>query len=147
MGFKFRYEALLNYRRHLKEKAELVLAEAQRQLRRNRDKMEEYRNAVIEANERFESDLRNKISSDHVRNYSSYVAALKIKMEFQKIEIANSEKIVAEKMKILLEKTRQYNVFEKLKERDQEKWRLSQNIMERKEMNETALVRHGKEFL
>lgn len=147
MGFKFRYEALLNYRRHLKEKAELVLAAAQRQLRRNRDKMEEYRNAVIEANERFESDLRNKISSDHVRNYSSYVAALKIKMEFQKIEIANSEKIVAEKMKILLEKTRQYNVFEKLKERDQEKWRLSQNIMERKEMNETALVRHGKEFL
>jgi flagellar FliJ protein len=147
MGFKFKYETLLNYREHLKEKAEIALAAAQRQLRKNRDLLEEYSNAVIEANERLESGLRNRISSNYIRNYSSYVAALKMRMEFQTIEIANSEKTVAEKMKILLEKTRQCNIFEKLKEREQEKWRQSQNITERKEMNETALLRHGKEFL
>ncbi len=147
MGFKFKYEALLKYREHLREKAEIALAAAQRELNKNRELMEEYKNAIIEANDNLGSNLRNKISSNYLLNHSSYISALKLKIEYQKVEIAKWEKIVAAKLKILLEKTRECNVFEKLKERDREKWQQNQNIMERKEMNEAALLRFGKEFL
>lgn len=147
MGFKFRYEALLSYREHLREKAEIAFAAAQKQLRENRELMEEYRNSLTETDRVLESGLRNRISSGHIQNCSSYMASVRLRMEYLSIEIAGSEKNAAAKMKNLISAAKDCNVIKKLKERDQEKWRQNQNILERNEMNETALLRHGKEFL
>lgn len=147
MGFRFKYEALLKYRMHLRERAEIALGAAQKELRQNREMMDEYKNSIIEVNERLGESLKNGVSSDHIRNYSSYVTILKVRMEQQAALIAKSEKKVAEKMKELLDRTMQCNVFEKLKERDLGKWQQDQNIIEQGKMNEAALLRYGKEFL
>ena len=82
-----------------------------------------------------------------MKNHSEYISALKYKIGAQEIEIVRSEKVVREKLEILLTKTKQYKVIERLKERDFQRWNQHQNLLEQKEMNETAVIRHGKEFM
>ena len=147
MGFTFRYETLLSYRQHLKEKAEIELSVARRRLKQCLEIMEEYRDDLQKTNMALGSSLKVKIPSSILKNHSDYIVALKTKIELQEIEIARSEKVVAEKLENLLAKTKQYKVFERLKEKDYEKWNHHQYLMEQKEMNEVAVLRHGKEFL
>jgi flagellar protein FliJ len=147
VGFKFRYETLLFYRGHLKEKAEIELSLTQRKLRRCRELLEESRDSLRRTNNDLGQGLKAKIPSHTLKNYSGYIEALKTKMEMQETDIAESEKIVAEKLKHLVEKTKQYKIFERLKERDFQKWTQRQHLIDQKELSEAALLRHGKEFL
>ena len=147
MGFKFRYEALLSYREHLKEKAETDLSLAQRQLRKDRELLEEHKRNMIQTNASFLESLKKKASSGFIKNYSDYIFTLEKGIEAQTEKINESEKIVKEKLDILLLKTKQYKVFEQLKERDFQLWSQQQNLLEQKEISETTLLRYGKEFL
>ena len=147
LGFKFRYEALLSYKGHLKEKAEVELSLAQRRLRQCRELLEKYHNSLEQTNKDFAVSIKKKVSSGELKNYSDYALALEMKIENQRIEIAESEKIVNKKLGILLEKTKQYKVFERLKERDYQKWIQQQNLMEQKQISEVTLIRFGKKFL
>ena len=146
MGFKFRYEALLSYRRHLKEKAEIALSLSQRDLKQSRDSLEDYRSNLQQANRHLDTDLKNRMSSRDLRNYSDYITGLSGKIETRGLDMAEREKIVQVKMDILLEKTKQYKAVEMLKEKDLKKWNYQQQRMERKMMDEIAIIRHGKEF-
>ena len=147
MGFKFRYEALLSYRQHIKEKAEIELSHAQRQLNQCRELLKNYRESLWLTNQDLGSNLKAKMPSHILKNHSDYITALKINIEAQKIEIERAEKFVAEKLENLLAKTKQYKVIERLKERDFLKWNHQQNLMEQKEISEMAVLRYGKEFL
>ena len=144
MRFKFRYETLLSYQEHLKEKAAVELSKAQSKLRCSLDLMVEYRESQAQTNNDLEAGLRTKISSHLLINYSEYIAVLDMKIEKQMLEIALLEKAVAEKLENLQAKTKKYKVFERLKERDLKKWNQRQCLMEQKETSEVALLRHGK---
>ena len=146
MGFKFRYEALLSYRRHLKEKAEIELSLVQRRLKQSRDSLANGRSNLQQANRYLGANLKKRISSLDLKNHSDYIAGLKVKIGAQEIEVVEIEKIVRIKLDILLEKTKEYKAVEKLKERDIKKWNYQQHLMEQKIMNEVAVIRHGKEF-
>lgn len=147
MGFKFRYEALLSYRLHIKEKAEIELSHAQRQLNQCRELLKNYKESLWLANQDLGSNLKAKIPSHVLKNHSDYITALKINIEAQKIEMDRVEKFAAEKLENLLAKTKQYKVIEGLKERDFLKWNHQQHLMEQKEISEMAVLRYGKEFL
>lgn len=144
MRFKFRYDSLLSYRGHLKEKAALELSQAQHKLRKGLDLMKEYRESHAQTSNDLEAGLRTKISSHLLSNYSEYLAALDLKIERQMIEIASLEKVVGEKLENLQIKTRQYKVFDRLRERDLKEWNQQQHLLEQKEISEVALIRHGK---
>jgi flagellar FliJ protein len=144
MAFKFRYETLLSYRGHLKEKAAIELSRAQRELKNSLNLMEEYRKSHLQTKNDLETGLRIKISSHLLINYSEYIAALDIKIEKQMVEIALLEKDVAKKLEDLQAKAKKHKVFERLKERDLKKWNQRQSLIEQKEISEVALLRHGK---
>ncbi len=146
MGFKFRYEALLSYRQHLKEKAEIELALAQRRLRQCRELLVEYQEDLSLTNRTFTGNLKKKIHSGVLINHIYYVVALNRRIENQKIEITESEKVVREKLDILLTKTKQFKIFERLKEKDFQKWNQRQHQIEQKAISEAALLRYGREF-
>ena len=101
----------------------------------------------MQADQDLRAGLKEKISSHMLRNHSEYIIAINGKIEAQEDEVAGSEKVVKEKLKTLLTKTKQYKVIERLKERDFQKWNYHQHLMEQKEMSEMAVIRHGKEFL
>jgi flagellar protein FliJ len=147
LKFKFRYESLLSYREHLKEKAAIELARAQNRIREIDETIKTIKEELERSNDTIEKRMRETVSSNEVINHSEFINALLIKVEIKKMERIRAEQFLIQKRKNLLEKTRQYKVFEKLKERDLEKWHQDQNQLELKEINETALIRHGKSFL
>ncbi|MGD9156982.1 MAG: flagellar export protein FliJ [Desulfobacteraceae bacterium] len=147
MKFKFRYESILTYREHLKEKAAIEFAKAQSAVRKINDQIIACRDEITKANDDLEKNMRNIMSSNDIINHSEFKNALLIRIEMKKIERLKAEQAVFEKRKNLLEKSRQCKVFEKLKERDFEKWHHDQNQLELKEINEAAVIRHGKSFL
>ncbi len=147
MAFAFRYEALLFYKQHLKEKAEIELSLSQRRLRECRELLQEYKEGLWQIGSDLGVGLKAKMPSHIVKNHSDYMESLKTKIEFQEMEIIRAERVVAEKLNNLLAKTKQYKIFEKLKEKDCQKWSHQQYLLEQKETNETAVLRHGKGFL
>lgn len=147
MGFKFRYEALLGYRQHLKEKAEIEYSQAKQQLRRLGDELIEYQEELEAVRNDLTVALREKIDSYNMKNYSQYIGALKIWIAMKEAEIAKSEKLVAEKLENLLNKTKKFKIIEKLKEKDFQKWKNKLNIIEQKQLSELGVLRHGREFL
>lgn len=147
MGFKFRYEALLGYRQHLKEKAEIEYSQAKQQLRRLEDELIEYQEELEAVRNDLTVALREKIDSYNMKNYSQYIGALKIWIAMKEAEIAKSEKLVAEKLENLLNKTKKFKIIEKLKEKDFQKWKNRLNIIEQKQLSELGVLRHGREFL
>jgi len=147
MGFNFRYEALLSYRQHMKEKAEIELSMAQRQLRQCREILEDHKESIRRTNQDLKVSLKAKIASHTLKNHSEYMAALDDKIAAQVVEITKSEQIVRERLNTLLTKTKQYKVIERLKEKDLIKWNHHQHHMEQKEISEISIIRHGRDFL
>ena len=147
MRFKFRYESLLSYRKHLKEKAAIEFARAQSVLKKIDEKILAYSEEITKANDDLEKEMRNTMSSNDIVNHSEFINALLIRVEIKKIERLKAEQVLFQKRKNLLEESRKCKVFEKLKERDLEKWHHDQNQLELKEINEAAVIRHGKNFL
>ncbi len=147
MKFKFRYESLLSYREHLKEKASIEFARAQNRLREIDETIIALKEEIDSSNVDMEKRMRETVSSDEILNHSEFINALLVKIEIKKMERIRAEQFLVQKRKNLLEKSRQYKVFEKLKERDLEKWNQDQNQLELKEINEAAIIRHGKSFL
>ncbi|MBW1861688.1 MAG: flagellar export protein FliJ [Deltaproteobacteria bacterium] len=146
MAFKFRYETLLSYRQHLKEKAGSELSRARQQLTKIRGSLENHKETLQQANQYLEADLKTKISSDELKNHSDYLAGLRGRIETEEQEVAEWKKVVREKLENLLTETKQYKVIEKLKERNFKKWSHQQHLLELKRMNEAAVIRYGKEF-
>ena len=147
MGFKFRYEALLGYRQHLKEKAEIEYSQARQQLKRLKDTLLKYQEELDATRDELARCLREKTDSMTIKNYSQYIGALKLWIAMKDAEIAKSEKLVAERLENLLNKTKKYKIIEKLKEKDYKKWEKKLNILEQKQLSEVGVLRHGREFL
>jgi flagellar protein FliJ len=147
LKFKFRYESLLTYRGHLKEKAAIEFARAQNRLREIDETIIALKEEIEKSSDIIEKRMRETVSSNEILNHSEFINALLIKIEIKKMERIRAEQLLIQKRKNLLEKTKQYKIFEKLKEKDLVKWRQDQNQLELKEINEAAIIRHGKSFL
>jgi flagellar protein FliJ len=147
LAFKFRYEALLGYRQHLKEKAEIEYSQARQQLKRLRETLVEYQEDLDVTRNELARLLREKTDSMTIKNYSQYLGALKLWIAIKDAEIAKAEKLVAERLENLLNKTKKFKIIEKLKEKDFKKWEKKLNILEQKQLSEVGVLRHGREFL
>ena len=147
MGFKFRYEALLGYRQHLKEKAEIEYSQARQQLKRLKDTLVEYQSDLDVNRSELARCLREKTDSITIKNYSGYIGALRLWIAMKEAEIAKAEKLVVERLETLLNKTKKFKIIEKLKEKDYRKWEKKLNILEQKQLSEVGVLRHGREFL
>jgi len=146
MGFKFRYQALLSYREHLKEKAEIEFGSMQRELQKARQVMGSYEERFRKARISLEQGLMSSMSSEEMATYSDYLKGMKGRIQAQRQEIARRERIVHEKRKAMIERTREYRIMEKLMEKDQTKWIQHQSTAERKEVEEISVTRHGREY-
>ena len=142
MAFKFRYESLLVYRNHLKEKTEMDLARVIRELRISKqglaDLVQDRRRAAAE----LESDLGSAMDAGLMRSYIDYLSHMSDKIRAQATEVTNLEKAVLQERKQLLSRTKEYRIMENLKEKDRAKWMLEQERKERIRLNEIAVLRH-----
>jgi flagellar export protein FliJ len=148
MGFKFRYETLLSYRGHLKEKAEVDFGRVQAQLSRARHLLLHYQTLLQEARNSLDKGMTvTAMTSEEVVTYADYLSGLKRRITAQHLEVNRWEKALAEKRKVLIARSKEYRMIEKLKEKDMQKWSQQELLLERKNMNEVAVTRFGREFL
>jgi flagellar export protein FliJ len=142
MAFKFRYESLLVYRDHLKEKAEMDLARAIRELRISEQGLADLVQDRGRAAAELETDLGSAMDAGLMRSYIDYLSHMADKIRAQATEVTNQEKAVRQERKQLLSRTKEYRIMENLKEKDRAKWMLEQERKERIRLNEIAVLRH-----
>jgi flagellar protein FliJ len=147
LGFKFRYEALLGYRQHLKEKAEIEYSQARQKLKHLKDTLSGYQDELDVTRNELARCLREKTDSITIKNYSGYIGTLKLWIAIKEAEIAKAEKLAAERLENLLDRTKKFKIIEKLKEKDFKKWEKKLNILEQKQLSEVGVLRHRREFL
>lgn len=147
MPFKFRYEALLKYRTHLKEKAEIEFGAAMKQLQKVRQLLKSFEASLVEARGTLEKGLTKRMQSQELAAYSDYLSELKKRIATQRQELARREKILEEKKRALLERTRKCRIIEKLMEKDHQAWKQKESLAEQKRIDEVAVTRHGRSYL
>lgn len=147
MAFRFRYESLLRYRGHLKDKAEIQHAAALHDLMRAEKTLQELEAEYGRALTAFNDVMRESAEARKIRDYADYLDLLKNRTEKGKGEIERLKGVLEIRRKELLECTKQYKVIEALKEKDFEKWRQHQNYLEQKRISEMTILRHGKRYV
>ncbi len=142
MAFKFRYESLLVYRNHLKEKAETDLARAIEALRASEHALADFVQDRRRASAELEADLGRALGAATMRSYVDYLSYMDEKVRAQAADVAKQEIAVRRERKQLLLRTKEYRIMENLKEKDRVKWMLEQERRERILLNEIAVLRH-----
>lgn len=147
MRFNFRFEALLNYRAHIKERAEISLGRAQKLLREAREGLALLQDSYRTGLDDLSASMKRKTEAGQLINYSEYLTALKQRIANQHLEIQDRELAVKERMQEVVARTKEYRIIEKLKEKDFGKWKNEQNLQEQRILDESAVIRHGRTFL
>ena len=147
MGFRFRYESLLAYRLHLKERAELELGKAIKALMEAQDILVLAKNQFSDGNRELVMRMRATISSDEMKHTMEYLNGLEHQIAAHEKTVAEKEVQVRDKRMDLLVKTKEHKVMAKLKEKDWKKWEENAAKEEQKVLDELAVVRHGRAFL
>lgn len=147
MAFKFRYEALLSYRGHLKDRAEIEVSRCRQSLNEARKRLAFLKNEFHRSDAVLHEDLTKSITADELKMYSDYLTGLKEKIERQSFEVSQQEISLKKKREALLKRTKEYKVMEKLKEKDVKKWQENQSQLEQKRLNEMNILRHDRGYL
>ncbi len=144
MKFRFRFESLLTYRAHKKERAEALLGRARQSLRRAREDREAFKKRFEEAGVELRALLKKDGSAYLLRNYADFISELERKMDEQDRLIIKGEKEVSDRLQEVLARTRETRIIEKLEERDRQAWLYDQRRQEQKALDEAAVIRHGR---
>ena len=146
MAFTFRFEGLLSYRRHLKERAELELAKSLQSLTQARSLMEAQEQALIRERHDLDSGLKKRIHTEELLTHFEFISELEKRRQNQAQEVTKWEVEVQKSREYLLNETTRYRVIEKLKEKDYRKWKHQQQQKEQKRLDEVTVIRFGRDF-
>jgi flagellar export protein FliJ len=146
MGFTFKYEALLSYRRHLKEQAEIEFSLCRKEVEAAQNLLETYLQHYQNTNRSFQHNLEITMTAFHIRNYADYLDRLKGMIREQVGEVTRRENLLRDKHTFLLETIKKYKVMERLKEKELRRWHIGQDRLEQKKISELAMMRHQREF-
>ena len=147
MGFQFRYESLLNYRRHLKDMAQVELARSLEQLALAKEALGELTHEYSKVSTTLHKNLQQRVQAHELRNYADYLARLKQDITQKALEVAEWEDVVEQKRKRLLEKDKDWKIIDKLKDKDFQRWQTDRRSKEQKALEEMAILRHGRRFV
>jgi len=147
MGYRFRFETLLSYRRDLEEQEQLRLAHELEALEGHRDRLDSLKTQRKRLIEEFEERKKEKIAAPMFSFYMEAIARKEREIVFQTASIAAQEQIVAQVRNELAERMKDRKVMEKAREKDFQKYLYEILKKEEKESDEQAVLRHGRELL
>jgi flagellar FliJ protein len=141
MDYRFKLEALRKYRKFQEETLQKELAEAQRLRDREADILTE----LIDLQNKTESDLELKqkesASGPCLAIYSNYLNTLASDIFAQKYKLADAEKQLEKRRKVLLAAMQKRKTLDKLKEKGLKAHLESLNNEDQKFINEMAISR------
>jgi flagellar FliJ protein len=142
MAFKFRYESLFIYRNYLKEKAEMDLSRAVRELRVSEQGLADLVQDRGRVEAELATDLGTPMDAGLMRSTIDYLSHMTEEIRAHTHKVANRKKVVQQERRQLLSRTKEYRIMENLKEKDRTKWTMEQERKERIRLNEIAVLRY-----
>lgn len=131
--FKYRFEKVLSFKKHLETQKQRDLAEVVDIEQKQKQKILEVLDDRSKHQKQEKKYLTGKINSSLLARYSRYYTRLK-QMEISGRELLVNIREEAEKRrKILVEATKQRKIYDKLKDRHLEKYTAEMNLLIQKE--------------
>jgi len=143
MGFKFRYQAVLDYRHHLTETAAMKLAQAQRQLAEMVARRERLQQAKRKGEQTLAQRLRKGVSGRELQLWRAYLSELDVMIAAEKAKIEAAGATVRELRKSLLEADCSEKALSRLRDRHHQEWNLQQLRLESKLLDAMAVARNA----
>ena len=141
-SFKFAFEKVLAHRRMLEQEAQRVLNEALSILNRETRVLEEMRQKRHEAFEsRFQRQVQGGTAGEALSQVHEYLKGQDLRIEGQVKRIQEFEKQVEELRSVLRQRAVDTKIIERLKERKQEEFRIEQNKLEQKRLDDMTMTR------
>jgi len=144
--YRFSLEALLNHRRHQEEVCQKQLAQTERQLVDEQDKLRRQKKEERENILKLQAKQKNNINVADIILSVNYIQQLSNKIKVQKNCVREATKKVNQKRNELIGIVKKRKTLEKLKEKQ---WLAYQQKMmqnERKLMDEVASTRHARKM-
>lgn len=139
MSFKFKLEALRQYRNFQEDLLQKELAHAQRDRDQEIDRLQ----ALLDKRSRAENDLKcqqeKSTNGPYMALYDAYIQRLTGEIADQRARVKQAEVLCQKKMQDLLEAMQNRKAIDKLKEKDLQAYREELSQTEQKFLNEIAI--------
>jgi len=144
MSFKFRLEALRQYRTFKEDALQKELAQAQRHRDQEGDRLQSLLDKRTRAEESLKREQEKSTNGPHMALYDTFLNRLGGEISDQRDRIGQAEAQCNQKMQELLEAMQHRKTIDKLKEKDLQAYmeNLSQN--EQKFLNEIAINKFSR---
>ncbi len=146
MKFKFQLEKVLQHRKILEDLAQREFQEAQAELNKQNQKMDEMREAVIAARDQaFRRQSEGGKASPALLQVDEFIKGQDIRMDRQKLRIQECESLVEKLREILRQKAIDYKIIEELKDKQFKEYKVERRKREQKNADDINLMRFRRE--
>jgi flagellar export protein FliJ len=156
MTFKFRFQSVLNYRRHQAEIAEMELAEAQQQLVIAEEHLASLKAKREDGESRLAHRLQKGVGGHELQLWRLYLTDLETRID-EEAQRAEVMRLSLENVRArLLVANRKKKSMEKLFDQEEQAWWQQENKRQERELSEVAVrlhtgghdekIQRGKEF-
>lgn len=139
MSFKFRLEALRQYRGFQEDMLQKELAQAQRMRDQEIDILESLIDKRARAERSFLSEQEKSTNGAHLSMYGNYLKRVSDEIEDQRMRVKAAETECSQKMEALLQAMQHRKTIDKLKEKDLHAYMENLNQNEQKFINEIGI--------
>ncbi len=142
MSFIFAMQKILDYRGQLEEEAKVRLAKAQKLLLREQTRITHMQTQLTD----MEGQLYRNLEMDMATRWltENYVKGLRADIAQSSMRMRQLKEAVEHSRELVLIRSKERKVLEKLKEKQRERHLAAEKEYERKINDETATLRHGK---
>lgn len=140
--FKFRLEKVLEYRRQLEDQARMALARAQAEHDAQERLLADIRARLAE---HMEKGFGESVTQAEIWLWSCYRDALERDILTAVAELKRLALILQKRRQEAVLRSREKKLLEKLKDRQEQKHHVAENLAEQKEFDEMATIRHKSE--
>jgi flagellar protein FliJ len=144
--YRFKLEALLNYRRHQEEACQKELAQARRRLTDKREKLEQKKKEKQESLEKLQVKKKVSTTVSDIMLYMNYIQQLSKDIEDQAMLVHKTAKLVDQKRHELVSVMQKHKTLKNLKYKEQQAYQQKLMQDERKLMDEIASIRHARKM-
>ena len=144
--YRFKLEALLTHRRHQEEVGQKELAQAQRKLSDEREKLDQKKREKQESLESLQEKKKESTTVSDILLHMNYIQRLSKDIEDQAMRAHKTAKIVDQKRHELVSIMQKHKTLKKLKTKEQQAYQQKLMQNERKSMDEIASIRHARKM-
>ncbi|MFO7707978.1 MAG: flagellar export protein FliJ [Desulfobacterales bacterium] len=142
--FSFRFETLLNQRRHAENALQLELAEARLALAAEQAALRESKRALSRSMSGLRRAQQERFRSDDILLYFPYLERLRHTIEAHACRVAAAERKVSQKRHALVEAVKKRKIFEKLREKQAREYQRGEAAHEQRMHDEAAAQQYAR---